>query len=281
MGGSGGGKGKGRGGAVGGGGVRKRGRGDGGGAMVWKPKEPADASSSSAASTALPAPAPAVMLKKRLLGFDFDCTLTVRHFYKVFAWGYAQGNLSAHPHCRYFAEWCEEQKISTKMEGCVEDDMVMDALENFCQGAGEASFRDVFREVFLGGSARIEMVAAWLAKMKRQGVEFAIVTAGVSASVVRALSVVPEWQPFFSSGRIWDTQQGRHRTTLIAGQKALILRDLSPDAHRILLVDDALGKDPVPEWIEKGASVDSFPLPYEGPGVDEESLKAIEAAILR
>mmetsp|Transcript_148944 Transcript_148944/g.371115 ORF Transcript_148944/g.371115 Transcript_148944/m.371115 type:complete len:296 (-) Transcript_148944:29-916(-) len=225
---------------------------------------------------------PVLEAKKLFIGFDFDCTLTVRHFYKVFAWGYAQHNNSAHDHCKAFAEWCREHDVESEMlRDAMGNDPMVAAVEDFCRQGGEAAFRDLFREVFLGGEERIALIASWLGRMQRSGVEFAIVTAGVSVSVLRALSAVPEWLPFFSSGRVWDTQQSRHCVTSVAGTKALMLRDLSPDAARILLVDDSLVRDTPPQWVLKASGVETFELPYEGPGVSAESLKAIEEAILR
>lgn len=40
-----------------------------------------------------------------LLGFDFDCTLTSAHFYKAFAWEYAQGQ--GNRYTPKMVEWCE------------------------------------------------------------------------------------------------------------------------------------------------------------------------------
>ncbi|CAK0875017.1 unnamed protein product, partial [Prorocentrum cordatum] len=72
--------------------------------------------------------------------------------------------------------------------------------------------------------------------------------------VMRALTTTPEWLPFFPSNRVWDSSQGRHAVASVAAQKALILRDLCPTASKIVLVDDALERDPPPGWLlEAGA----------------------------
>merc|ERR1712032_371909 len=97
------------------------------------------------------------------------------------------------------------------------------ALEDFCRKAGDDLFRKLFREVFLGGEDRITLLADWLDRLQDTSVEFAIITAGTSTAVLRALAVaVPEWLRFFPSDRIWDTSQGRHASKYAATQKVLI-----------------------------------------------------------
>jgi len=222
------------------------------------------------------------MLARRLIGFDFDCTLTIRHFYKAFAWGYFQGSAQAHPHCQEFFEYCRKNGMDSKMKGIPDhEDCMVCAVEDFCRHAGEDAFREVFRTVFLGGEERISLVADWLRRMQESRVDFDIVTAGTSSTVLRALAVTPEWLPFFPSNRVWDCSQGRHAVRSVAAQKALILRDICPTAGKILLVDDALSHDKPPEWVLQAANVKVFrDLPYEGPGVDAEILEAVEAALL-
>merc|ERR1719223_2025797 len=159
------------------------------------------------------------------------------------------------------------------MEGASEEeDPMIGALEDFCRRAGE----EVFAELFLGGATRIAQVAAWLQRMQSQGVDFAVVTRGTSTAVLRALATVPEWMPFFPSCRIWDTSQNRHSIASGNAMKALMLRDMCPSASRVLLVDDSINQDPSPEWVLKAANVETFALPYEGPGVTEMHLKEIE-----
>lgn len=242
---------------------------------LWQERAPAAGSSGGAALDGAPANC------KRLIGFDWDCTLTVQHFFKVFAWGYAQGQDLSGPRCEAFVEWCKAHDKSFRGRGLGhQDDIMVEAVEDFCRQAGEDAFNAVVREVFLGGPERIALIASWLEEMRGAGVEFAIVTAGISATVLRALTAVPEWLPFFGSSHIWDVSQGRHSIASVAGMKALILRDLCPKATRILLVDDSLCRDAPPPWVLQGAAVETFELPYEGPGVTKDSLKAIEAAVL-
>ncbi|CAK0842161.1 unnamed protein product, partial [Prorocentrum cordatum] len=79
-----------------------------------------------------------------LVGFDFDCTLTVRHFYKAFAWGYAQGAESMHPHCQAFFDYCRENDIVPRMKGQPDghEDLMVQAVEDFCRQTGEEAFRE-------------------------------------------------------------------------------------------------------------------------------------------
>lgn len=220
----------------------------------------------------------------KVVGFDFDCTITVRHFFKVFAWGYAQGHMGVHAHCKNFLDWCEERGVSPEMQSQPDPgDLIGSALEDFCRLSGDAAFRGVFREVFCGGEERIRMLTDWMDRMRNAGVEFAIVTAGTSTAVVRALAVgVPEWLPFFPSDRVWDTQQGRHACRGVAAQKVLMLRDICPKAAQIVFVDDSVERDRPPAWSMAGAQVELFVenLPYEGPGITAPMLEKLEKQLL-
>eukprot|EP00929_Paragymnodinium_shiwhaense_P008261 TRINITY_DN112208_c0_g1_i1.p1 TRINITY_DN112208_c0_g1~~TRINITY_DN112208_c0_g1_i1.p1 ORF type:complete len:282 (-),score=78.26 TRINITY_DN112208_c0_g1_i1:140-985(-) len=243
-----------------------------------EPKEPPQAKQKR------PAPGQSSAAEQRMIGFDFDCTITVRHFYKVFAWGYASGDPGCHPHFEAFAAWCQENDVDpvTKVYGQSDDAMEI-ALMAFCGQNGDDAFRKMFREVFMGGEERIAKIAAALKELKAAGVNFCIVTAGTSTAVLRALAVgAPELLEFLPSNRIWDTQQGRHSISSVTGQKILMLRDIGPQATKILFVDDAVAKDPPPEWVGLAAKVDVFPgpLPYEGLGLDDTNLPLIKQAIL-
>eukprot|EP00747_Dinoflagellata_sp_TGD_P209564 gnl/TRDRNA2_/TRDRNA2_82947_c0_seq1.p1 gnl/TRDRNA2_/TRDRNA2_82947_c0~~gnl/TRDRNA2_/TRDRNA2_82947_c0_seq1.p1 ORF type:complete len:259 (+),score=43.72 gnl/TRDRNA2_/TRDRNA2_82947_c0_seq1:58-834(+) len=228
--------------------------------------------------TEVPVPKPLT----RLIGFDFDCTLTSRHFFKVFAWGFASGNERAHRHCPEFFQWCRSKGIQPGMQSPAGGDAMNAALDEFCFCYGEELFREAFRNIFLGGEERIAMIANWLQRMSGNGVEFSIVTAGTSTAVLRGLCTVPEWLRYFNSNRIWDTQQGRHRVGSIMSMKALMLRDISPDASKILLVDDSMVNDAPFPWVLEAAQVVAFDgdLPYEGPGLDAELLKQVEHALM-
>mmetsp|Transcript_25392 Transcript_25392/g.46510 ORF Transcript_25392/g.46510 Transcript_25392/m.46510 type:complete len:278 (-) Transcript_25392:101-934(-) len=220
---------------------------------------------------------------QRLIGFDFDCTITVRHFFKVFAWGYMRCN--SHQHFEEFSAWCKERKIDPFIAAKIpidDGDAMTRALDDFIGKNGEATFRSVFREMFLGGEERIKYLAEWLGKLQEKGVTFAIVTAGFSTAVLRGLHCAPELQCFFPSSRVWDTSQGRHRIRSVIGQKALMLRDISPEAQNILLVDDSLVRDVPPAWAPTGAGVTLFEgLPYEGPGLTSKLLDEVERQILQ
>merc|ERR1719336_3083666 len=202
------------------------------------------------------------------------------------AWGYVRGNSRAHPHCRAFLEWCAERGVQSDMPENLDmeeaaEDVMMLALTAFEREVGDQAFGELFREVFLGGEERIRQVAASLQRLQAAGVDFAIITRGTSAAVLRGLVAVPEWLPFFPSSHVWDTSQNRHRVGGSNAQKSLMLRDLCPTAAKILLVDDSLSNDAVPDWVLKAAGVEVFGLPYEGPGVSEEMLKEIEEIMLR
>eukprot|EP00928_Gymnodinium_smaydae_P040549 TRINITY_DN27491_c0_g1_i1.p1 TRINITY_DN27491_c0_g1~~TRINITY_DN27491_c0_g1_i1.p1 ORF type:complete len:351 (-),score=81.23 TRINITY_DN27491_c0_g1_i1:54-1076(-) len=221
---------------------------------------------------------------RQLVGFDFDCTLTVRHFFKVFAHGFLKGDMTAHPHCAAFGAWCKSRRLPVRMvappPGIWAGNAMGAALEAFCCRAGEEGFRQLFREVFLGGDERIRLVADALARLQRAGAELCIVTAGSSGAVLRALAAVPEWRPFFPPSLVWDVSQARHKAGSVMAMKALMLRDLRPAAERIVLVDDSLERDPPPAWAlevaEVVVDVCAGSLPYEGSGLGESALASIE-----
>lgn len=216
----------------------------------------------------------------KLVGFDFDCTLTVRHYYKVFAWSYANNRSDVHPHSQAFFDWCSENGVKPGLlRSSNPNDPMESALDDFAGKAGEDRFREAVREVFLGGSSRITMIADWLEKMNKEGVEFGIITAGTSTSVFRALTAAPEWQPYFPLNRVWDTSHSRFSIKSTTSMKTLMLRDFSPKASSIVLVDDSLGRDPPDSWVLKAAKVDAVQLPYESSGIDEAKLAEIEAVL--
>jgi len=221
----------------------------------------------------------------RLLGFDFDCTLTVRHFYKVFAWGYLSGNAASHPHYQEFVAWCKERGIdpaAVRGEADMDRDFMAKALDDFTRRNGEEAFSKLFRELFLGGEDRIRSLAQWLERLDAKGVQFAIITAGTSTAVLRGLNCAPELRRFIPSSRVWDCSQGRHSIRSVMGQKVLILRDLCPEASGIVLVDDSFPKDTPPSWAPAAAGVTLFEgLPYEGPGLSGDLLEQVEKEILK
>eukprot|EP00913_Durusdinium_trenchii_P035655 g33365.t1 len=98
-----------------------------------------------------------------LVGFDFDCTLSVRHFYKVFAWCYPQGAQN-HAHYQAFSDFCTARELSPKLEMLPRGQQLdMDAILNeFCRQSGEEVLYELLREVFFGGPERINLIASWL-----------------------------------------------------------------------------------------------------------------------
>mmetsp|Transcript_109312 Transcript_109312/g.308482 ORF Transcript_109312/g.308482 Transcript_109312/m.308482 type:complete len:285 (-) Transcript_109312:235-1089(-) len=237
----------------------------------------------SQADATLQAP-PAKVRPKRAIGFDFDCTITVRHFYKVFAFGYVRGDMGAHSHCAAFCDWCRQNDIEVEEPPPHRqyEDLMCFALEAFSRHAGEDAFRGVFREVFLGGEERIALFAEWLKGMREEGVEFVILTAGTSTAVLRGLAAAPELLAYFPSDRVWDTQQSRHQVNGVGATKALMLRDLCPESTYSLLIDDAIERDRPPPWVLQASGVTIFDgLPYEGPGVNAEILQEIKEMILK
>jgi hypothetical protein len=231
----------------------------------------------------VPAPLPAFQSRSALpfIGFDFDCTITVRHYYKCLAWGLASGNEAAHGHCKALFDWLRVRNIPLRAPQQQSNlDAVVTVTEFLIRVLGAAQFRELFREVFLGGDDRIALLTAWLQEKQKSNVEFAIITAGVASAVSRALEVaVPEWKDFFPPDLVLDTSHShRHHVASVAGAKALLLRDRCPAGKPILLVDDSLCKDPIPEWIVSNALVVPIGLPYEGNGLETKVFLQIDEA---
>ena len=49
-----------------------------------------------------------------LIGLDFDCTITVRHFYKSIA-NLLMGKPMAHPHCAFLNAWLKRQNVKLEV----------------------------------------------------------------------------------------------------------------------------------------------------------------------
>lgn len=216
-----------------------------------------------------------------LIGFDFDCTITVRHYYKCLAWGLAAGNEGAHLHCKFLFDWLRARSFPPKVpQGNHQLDAVVVVTEFLIQALGPAQFSALFREVFLGGEDRIAALTTWLREKKRANVDMAIITAGIASAVSLALQVaVPEWSDFFPPDVVLDISQNRHQVTSITGAKALILRDHRHVSNQILLVDDSLCKDALPDWISTCAGVKPISLPYEGSGLEKKVFQEVDAAL--
>ena len=211
-----------------------------------------------------------------LIGLDFDCTITVRHFYKSIA-NLLMGKPMAHPHCAFLNAWLKRQNVKLEVPQTDVHIMVA-AVENLSLTLGER-FHQLIREVFLGGEERIQLLTQWFARKEAEGIHFAIITAGIASTVSIALEAVPEWDRFFPPDLVLDLSSSRHQVLSITGQKALMLRDLRP-CSRILLVDDSLGEDPIPSWILRRSQVKFVALPYEGTGLDLPRCAEVDAELL-
>ena len=214
----------------------------------------------------------------QLIGLDFDCTITVRHFYKSVA-NLLMGKPMAHPHCAIFHAWLKKEGVKLEVPQQTDVHWMVSAVETLSHVLGVDRFRHLIREVFLGGEERIQHLTAWFAGKDQEGIHFAIITAGVASSVSMALEAVPEWDRFFPTDVVLDLSQSRHQVPSITGQKALILRDLRPMA-RIVLVDDSLREDPIPTWILRRSQVKFVALPYEGTGLNLQRCADVDAELL-
>lgn len=215
-----------------------------------------------------------------LLGLDFDCTITVRHFYKCMVLGIFMRKPQAHAHCPAMFEWLQQNGITDiRVPTAPDQHPMVCATEFLAEKLGPEKFTRLVREVFLGGEERIQWLTGWLRAKKQLGVDLAIITAGISSTVSMALDAVPEWNLLFTTDAVLDVGSCRHQVSSLIGQKVLMLRDLRPAAQKLILVDDSLAEDPPPDWILRRARVQTLGLPYEGSGIDSSRCVAIDAAL--
>ncbi|CAK9081531.1 SAP domain-containing protein, partial [Durusdinium trenchii] len=167
----------------------------------------------------------------------------------------AQGRLTAekllgkqvfsHPHSAVFNAWLKRHRVNLEVPEVPDSDhWMVSGVERLTKQLGEKKFKEMIREVFLGGEERIQELTEWFTKKTNDGISFAIITAGVASTVSMALEAVPEWDRFFPTDLVLDLSGSRHQVLSVTGQKALMLRDLRPTATRLVLVDDSLSVGP-------------------------------------
>jgi hypothetical protein len=227
------------------------------------------------------------------IGFDFDCTLTVRHLYKALAWGFLPNGHPQrppdHPHHPEMEMWVKEKEPTLlhatrldpqwRPERPAPANEVSTVLDFLASQDAEAS-RRLMRDFFLGGDQRIAEMAAFFRDLETRGAELYILTAGVAASVSQLLATaVPEWLPFFPSNRVHDIGHHRHKVSSIAGVKMLILRDIAGKPG--FLIDDSLAKEPLEAWVPDASGIRGLDiLEYEGEGIQQAERETIMRYLL-
>mmetsp|Transcript_30189 Transcript_30189/g.70455 ORF Transcript_30189/g.70455 Transcript_30189/m.70455 type:complete len:284 (+) Transcript_30189:73-924(+) len=219
--------------------------------------------------------------------FDWDCTITSRHMYKAFA-----GGQWSEVHSKPFEEWCKRNQIpnpmSVKLQRSIIDRMFV------TEARGEEYLRQAFREYFLGGEARIQMLTQLFQSLLEEKCVLCILTRGDASSLRLCFDkAIPEWSTLFSSGWIGDTsgeyfrsdskgQLSPARDGLHSGrneqQKEAILEEHFPfTTNKVILVDDSI----IPNSTKtntiktrdgrKGGLIHLLDLPTEKLGINEES----------
>eukprot|EP00913_Durusdinium_trenchii_P031159 g29176.t1 len=146
----------------------------------------------------------------------------------------------SHPHSAVFNAWLKRHRVNLEVpevpdsdhwtlgrrmkaawsgEGHV--DVMVSGVERLTKQLGEKKFKEMIREVFLGGEERIQELTEWFTKKTNDGISFAIITAGVAST-----------DRFFPTDLVLDLSGSRHQVLSVTGQKALMLRDLRPTATR-------------------------------------------------
>jgi hypothetical protein len=256
----------------------------------------------------------------RVVVYDWDCTITSRHMFKVLSdWsGYAED----------FERWCTAQNIPSPLREPLDPSRGIVSRMEFGGGdAGRALLRRVIREYFLGGEERVAELTAHFQRLQAAeggGCKLCVLTRGETASLRLAFEVgVPEWSPYFVGGWIANARQqyftitssnsssgslsplaenlcgsglpARSRWTkeqIIASLYPLPGYAQQPDQTRelLLLVDDSIttGSRLQPGTDDAGAGgaqqeehgVRQLDLPYEREGLDAESMRLVEAIVM-
>lgn len=209
------------------------------------------------------------------VAFDWDCTLSSKHLFKVLCWSYARG--VPHPHYQDMLAWIAENEpgIPERREGGCGQDSVGSVLDYIEDRAGRRAYIRLIREFFMGGEDRILELTVFFRMLANHGGKLCVLTAGVASGIQQALvDALPEWLPFFPSSRVHDCSAHRHQIASLAGVKILMQRDLLDT--RGFFVDDSLAKDTVPDWVLTATSVTALNvLKYEQSGLQTSHIAEI------
>ena len=143
-------------------------------------------------------PAAAVTGGGPVIVFDWDCTVTSQHLYKILA-GWP-------PYCEPFSEWCDAQgipdPIKTPMRGSIVERMSFGGGDE-----GDALLRRAVREFMMGGEARIAALKELLVELRTvHGCTLCVLTRGETSSLrIIFDKVLPDWAPLFEGGWIANT----------------------------------------------------------------------------
>ena len=230
-----------------------------------------------------------------IIVFDWDCTITCKHLFKVLA-GWPQ-------YCGALSEWCSHRDIPDPIKIPMKESIVERMA--FGGGAeGEELLRRVFREFMMGGEERIAAVKDVLTELRTvHKCTLCVLTRGETASL-RILfdKIIPDWAPLFEGGWIANTfndyftcdasgalsaqMPGLSTVGTRGGEvtKEAILEAIFPFTQEtVMLVDDSISRgstlisSTAPG--ERGGSIQLLDLPLEADGLNAESMAQLRAMV--
>lgn len=224
--------------------------------------------------------------------FDWDCTLTSRHLYKILA-GWS-------PYCGPFSEWCVAHDIPDPIKIPMRHGSIVERMAFGGAGEGDEMLRRAFREYMMGGEERIAAIKELLVELHTvHGCTLCVLTRGETASLrVVFDKVLPDWAPLFEGGWVANTANeyftcdasgmlSEQMSGLTTGgaSKENMLEQLFPfDSHTVLLVDDSIshGSSLVSSTTPGelgGGVIHLLDLPLEQRGLDGPSMAMLRQVV--
>ena len=223
-----------------------------------------------------------------IIVFDWDCTITATHMFKVLSgWeGY----------CEPFSAWCVEQGIDDPLRIPVRES-ICERMEFGGGAAGLAALKKVFVTFFMGGEERMAQVKAALTTLKHtHGCRLCVLTRGDTASLRIVFDKVLDesWAELFEGGWIANTFNdyftcsgtGALSATTPGltsigregdGSKESIIEAVFPFTDEVvMLVDDSISRGSILAATSApgnhGGSISLLDLPMEKDGLDATSI---------
>jgi hypothetical protein len=223
-----------------------------------------------------------------IIVFDWDCTVTCTHMFKVLS-GWAG-------YCEPFSAFCAEHGY--------EDPLGIPVRESICErmhfgggAAGQAALAECFVQFFMGGETRMAQVKALLTTLKHtHGCRLCVLTRGDTASVRLVFDKVLDasWAELFEGGWIANTFNdyftcsatgalsattpglttiGRHGDV----SKESIIETIFPFTEEVvMLVDDSISRGNVLAASsapgDRGGAISLLDLPIEKEGLEATSI---------
>ena len=224
--------------------------------------------------------------------FDWDCTVTCQHLYKILA-GWPR-------YCGPFSEWCDAQGIPDPIKIPLRHGSIVERMAFGGGEEGDEMLRRAFREFMMGGEARIAAIKELLVELRTvHGCTLCVLTRGETASL-RILfdKVLPDWAPLFEGGWIANTaneyftcdasgalSEQMPGLTTGGASKENMLEQLFPfDSHTVMLVDDSISRgsrlasSTAPGELGGGV-IHLLDLPLEQRGLDGPSMAMLRQAV--